>query len=119
MLVAGGRGLGAYDRAVGHRIDAPLHIFGGERSSVVKANALPQMENISQWIRDVPSLCYPGMQIEMLIFAYKRIEKQLIDTLRESVCPNSRIEIRGTALDEHRDCVRIRMRTRATNKKQA
>src|SRR6059058_2858019 len=88
MLVAGGRGLGAYDRAVGHRIDAPLHIFGGERSSVVKANTLPQMKNISQWIRDVPSLCHPRMQIEMLILTHKRIEEQLIDTLREGVCSN-------------------------------
>src|SRR5689334_4870257 len=70
------------------------------------------MENVGKGIANLPAFCYPGLQIEVPVFAHQGIEEQLVDALRLCISANARIEIRRAGFDEQHDCCRVRTRVR-------
>ncbi len=111
------RGLGAGQDVVQQGVNGVLHVARGQRTSIVEAHALPQMEDIGQRIGNLPALGQHRLQIEVLIAAEKRIEDQHINALGLRVQPHARIEIRWAALDDHDQGVGVGA-ARATSQKQ-
>ncbi len=83
------------------RIEGPLHVARGERLAIVKAHAVVQMKDVGQRIGNFPALRQPGLQVEVIVAADQGIEEQLVDALRLRVDADARIEVDGTALDDH------------------
>ena len=96
-----GGGLGAANFALEQGIERPLHIARGERAAIVKRHAAMEVEDVGQRIGNLPALGQPGLHVEMLIASEQRVEEKLVNALRLRVDPNSRIEIRRTALNNH------------------
>jgi len=88
-------------------VECPLHVAGSKRPSIVKSYAAMQMENVGQGIRNLPTLGQSGLNIQMLVARQQRVEEEFTNALRLRINPDSRIEIRGTAFNDHHESVRI------------
>jgi hypothetical protein len=60
-----------------------------------------QMENVGQRIGNLPTLCQTGLNVEMLVASQQGVEDKFVNALRLAIDPNSRIEVRRAALDNH------------------
>ena len=60
-----------------------------------------KVENVGQWIGNLPTLCQPGLNIEVLVAREKGVEEKLVNAFRLPVDPNSRVEIRWAAFNNH------------------
>ena len=110
------RRFGAANLALQQRIKSPLHIAGSQRPPVVKLHTRTQMKNIGTRIGYVPAHCQLRLYVQVLIARQQIIKQQTVDALRLRIQPNSRIQIRRAALDNHDQRVRIRLRGAANQK---
>src|SRR5260221_10006528 len=92
------------------------HIARGQGPSIVKAYSLAQVEDTGPRIGDFPAFRKRRAWLETLIQFHQRIEQQLVDPLRLSVGLNTRIEGRGTALDQKDDRVGIEVLPASTER---
>ena len=92
---------GAANFAAEQGVEGPLDVARGQRLSVVKANAVMQMKNVGLRIGNFPAVGQPGLQVKVIVAADQRIEEQIVDAFRLRVHADARIEIGGTALDDH------------------
>jgi hypothetical protein len=76
------------------------------------------MKNVSKRIANLPTIGDPRLEIEVLVFAYERVEEQLVDALGKGVCADARIEVSGTRLDNYRDGLSIGMRAGAADQRE-
>ena len=96
-----GRGFCGDYFSVQQGIECPLHIFRGEWPAIVKANSGMQVEDVSERVWDVPLFGQAGLNIEVFVTCEQIVKDQIINSFRLSINANSRIEIRGTALNDH------------------
>jgi hypothetical protein len=77
------------------------------------------MEDIGSRIRNLPPLGQPRLNIEVIIAGEQIIEEQVVNAFGLRIQSHARIEIRGTALNNHHQGFRVRFAgTREAGEKQ-
>src|SRR6185437_11814225 len=96
-----GAGFDGDDGSVEDGVERPLYVARSEGAAILKMHPGAEMKDVGEGVGDLPACGEIGIDAEMVVALYERVEDEGVDALGLGVGADARVEAVGAALDEY------------------